>query len=344
MRQRTRVAKTPTLPAHYLAMTLVEATSRRLVPVETPMTALRPGQLRLRVLACGVCRSDLHLVDGELPDARLPRVPGHEIVGTVIERGPGCTRFELGDRVGVPWLAGTCGECGYCASGHENLCERADFTGYTVDGGYAQYVSANEDFAFAIPPNYSDEHAAPLLCAGLIGYRALNMLPEARAIGIYGFGAAGHLVAQVALDQGRKVFAFTRPGDADKQSLARRIGVTWAGDTTQAPPGAMDGAILFAPAGELIPLALQQLVPGGTVVCGGIHMSDIPSFPYRWLWKERCIRSVAHLTRADGNAFFRWATDHQLELTTKSYRLLDANTALDDLRAGRIAGAAVLHC
>jgi propanol-preferring alcohol dehydrogenase len=296
------------------------------------------------VHACGVCRTDLHLVDGELPEVHVPRVPGHEIVGRVVELGPGCSHFAVGDRVGVPWLAGTCGACGYCGSGRENLCEQAAFTGYTVDGGFAQYAVANETFAFAIPPRYTDEHAAPLLCAGLIGYRALGMLPQARSVGIYGFGAAGHLIAQVALAQGRRVFAFTRPGDETAQALARELGVHWAGDSTQAPPSAMDGALLFAPAGELVPLALQRIVAGGTVVCAGIHMSDIPAFPYRWLWKERCIRSVANLTRADGEGFFRWAATHPLKLSTTPYPLLRANDALDDLRAGRIAGAAVLHC
>jgi propanol-preferring alcohol dehydrogenase len=224
------------------------------------------------------------------------------------------------------------------------LCERAAFTGYTVDGGYAQYATADEAYAFAIPLTISDEHAAPLLCAGLIGYRALSMLPEARAIGIYGFGAAGHLIAQVALAQGRRVFAFTRAGDDAAQSLARELGVTWAGDSTQAPPSAMDGAILFAPVGALVPAALEHLVPGGTVVCAGIHMSDIPSFPYRRLWKERCVRSVANLTRADGEAFFDWTAKHSLKLSTTTYPLAQANEALDDLRAGRIAGAAVLRC
>lgn len=332
------------LPPRYLGMALADGAARRLRAIELPMRPLGPCQLRLRVHACGVCRTDLHLVDGELPDAVLPRIPGHEIVGTVVELASGCRRFALGDRVGVPWLAGTCGDCGYCASGRENLCTRASFTGYSVDGGYAQYATASEAFAFAMPPDYDDVHAAPLLCAGLIGYRALSMLPDARAVGIYGFGAAGHLIAQVALTQGRRVFAFTRPGDTAAQSLARELGVTWAGDSTQPPPSQMDGAILFAPAGELVPLALQHIAPGGTVVCAGIHMSDIPSFPYRWLWNERCVRSVANLTRADGEAFLRWAATHPLHLATTAYPLSRANDALDDLRAGRIAGAAVLEC
>lgn len=333
-----------TLPDRFLAMALTEAGTRRLQAIEVPMRALAPGQLRLRVHACGVCRTDLHLVDGELEAAALPRVPGHEIVGTVVECAPGSSRFAPGERVGVPWLAGTCGHCGYCDSGRENLCADATFTGYSVDGGYAQFATVNQAFAFAIPPGYDDEHAAPLLCAGLIGYRALSMLPGANAIGIYGFGAAGHLVAQVALAQGRRVFAFTRRGDDAAQSLARDLGVTWAGDSTEPAPSPMDGAILFAPAGELVPVALRQIAPGGTVVCAGIHMSDIPSFPYRWLWKERCLRSVANLTRTDGEAFLQWAAAHPLRLATTSYPLVRANDALDDLRAGRIAGVAVLNC
>jgi len=334
----------PRLPANDAAMALVDAASRRLQWIERPLPPLAPGQLRLRVHTCGVCRTDLHLVDGELPGTVLPRVPGHEIVGTVVELGPGCRRFAPGDRVGVPWLHGTCGDCGFCGSGRENLCERAQFTGWTVDGGYAQYAVANEDYAFAIPPGFNDEQAAPLLCAGLIGYRALRMLPDARSVGLYGFGAAGHLIAQVALAQGRRVFAFTRPGDAAAQALARTLGVSWAGDATEIPPLPMEGAILFAPAGELVPRALELVTPGGTVVCAGIHMSDIPSFPYRTLWRERCVRSVANLTRRDGQEFFAWAADHPLRLHTVRYPLARANDALDDLRAGRITGAAVLDC
>ena len=332
------------LPSHYRAMVLADTAEHRLVPRELPMAPLAAGELRLRVHACGVCRSDLHVVDGELPGVRVPRTPGHEIVGRVVERGAGCSRFAIGDRVGVPWLARSCGACGYCIDGRENLCARAEFTGYTVDGGYAEYAVADEAYAFALPSAYSDEQAAPLLCAGLIGYRALGMLPGATSVGIYGFGAAGHLVAQMALTQGRRVYAFTRPGDAAAQSLARALGVHWAGDSTQAPPSAMDGALLFAPVGSLVPAALQQIAPGGTVVCAGIHMSDIPAFPYRWLWMERSLRSVANLTRADGEGFFHWAARHRLALTTTGYPLDRANDALDDLRAGRVTGAAVLHC
>ncbi len=332
------------LPDRYLAMALVDGARPLLQPIERPMPALAPTQLRLSVLACGVCRTDLHIVDGELPAPRLPCVPGHEIVGRVVELGPGCRRFRVGDRVGVPWLHGTCQQCAYCESGRENLCDGATFTGWSVDGGYAQYAVCNEDYSVALPSNYSDVDAAPLLCAGLIGYRALRMLPAAASIGLYGFGAAAHLIAQVALTQGRRVAAFTRPGDEAAQALARALGVQWAGDSTQAPPAPMDGAILFAPAGELVPRALEHVAPGGTVVCAGIHMSDIPTFAYRLLWKERCVRSVANLTRRDAQDFMAFAADHTLALSTRPYALAQANEALGDLRSGRFAGAAVLRC
>ena len=335
---------TAALPRHYLAMALARRGAGRLEPVQRPMPALQPGQLRLRVHTCGVCRTDLHLLDDELPDAVLPRVPGHEIVGTVVELGPGCRRLQAGQRVGVPWLHRTCGHCRWCMSGRENLCEGALFTGSTADGGYAEYAVAYEDFAFPLPPGYSDEQAAPLLCAGLIGYRALSMLPEARVIGIYGFGAAGHLIAQVALAEGRTVHAFTRPGDTAAQELARSLGVHWAGDSTESPPQPMDGTLIFAAVGALVPQALKHSLPGATVVCAGIHMSDIPGFPYALLWRERSVRSVAHLTRQDGDAFFAWAAQHPLRLQTTGYALGDANRALQDLRAGRVTGAAVLHC
>jgi propanol-preferring alcohol dehydrogenase len=332
------------LPDRYLAMALVDGARPLLQPIERPMPALAPTQLRLSVLACGVCRTDLHIVDGELPAPRLPCVPGHEIIGRVVELGPGCRRFRVGDRVGVPWLHGTCQQCAYCESGRENLCDGATFTGWSVDGGYAQYAVCNEDYSVALPSNYSDVDAAPLLCAGLIGYRALRMLPAAASIGLYGFGAAAHLIAQVALQQGRRVAAFTRPGDDAAQALARSLGVQWAGDSTQAPPAPMDGAILFAPAGELVPRALEHVAPGGTVVCAGIHMSDIPTFAYRLLWKERCVRSVANLTRRDAQEFMAFAADHTLALSTRPYALAQANEALGDLRSGRFAGAAVLRC
>jgi propanol-preferring alcohol dehydrogenase len=326
------------------AMALTSARAGRLDEIACPMPALRPGQLRLQVHACGVCRTDLHVVDGELATPSLPRIPGHEVVGTVVELGPGCIHATLGQRVGVPWLHSTCGHCRWCQAGHENLCPDARFTGWSVDGGYAQHMVAPEDAVVSIPPNYSDTEAAPLLCAGLIGFRALRMLPAASVIGLYGFGAAAHLIAQVALAEQRRVFAFTRAGDAAAQELARSLGVHWAGESTQAPPEAMDGAILFAPAGELVPQALQHVWPGGTVVCAGIHMSDIPSFPYRWLWMERSVRSVANLTRRDANDFMAWAAVHTLQISTTSYPLAEANDALADLRAGRFSGAAVLDC
>jgi len=332
------------LPQRYLAMALTAQAPHALRPIELPMRPLQAGEIRLRVLACGVCRTDLHIVDGELAAPALPRVPGHEIVGTVVECGAGCTLHQIGSRVGVPWLAGTCGHCLQCQRGRENLCDRALFTGWSVDGGYADYAIAREDYSFALPPDYSDEQAAPLLCAGLIGYRALRMLPDAASVGLYGFGAAAHLVAQVALAQGRQVFAFTRAGDDAAQGLARSLGVHWAGDSTQDPPQAMDGAILFAPAGELVPRALQGLAPAGTVVCAGIHMSEIPAFPYRWLWQERCVRSVANLTRRDAIEFLAFAGANRLTLATTGYDVAQANEALDDLRAGRIVGAAVLRC
>jgi propanol-preferring alcohol dehydrogenase len=328
----------------YLAMVLRAAGSPQLHAEQRRPAPLQPGQVRLRVHTCAVCRTDLHLVDGELPGARLPRVPGHEIVGTVVDCAPPC-ELRIGERVGVPWLHRACGRCRDCLAGQENLCPQASFTGYTVDGGFAQSAVAQADYCFRIPARYSDAEAAPLLCAGLIGYRALSMLPpQAQTIGIYGFGAAGHLIAQVALQQGRRVFAFTRAGDGAAQALARELGVHWAGGSTDTPPDPTDGALLFAPVGALVPQALAHSRPGSTVVCAGIHMSDIPSFPYRLLWQERVLRSVANLTRADGTAFFAWAAAHPLRLTTTCYPLAQANRALDDLRAGSLAGAAVLDC
>ncbi len=324
-----------------LAMALTSAAAGRLQPIACPMPALRAGQLRLRVHACGVCRTDLHIVDGELTTPGLPRVPGHEIVGTVVESAAAASAW-LGRRVGVPWLYGSCGHCAWCSSGRENLCPEATFTGWSVDGGYAHHVVVPEAALVSIPPQYSDTEAAPLLCAGLIGFRALGMLPAALSVGLYGFGAAAHLVAQVALAQGRRVFAFTRPGDTAAQDLARSLGVHWAGASSQAPPEPMDGAILFAPVGALVPQSLQHVAPGGTVVCAGIHMSDIPSFPYRWLWMERCVRSVANLTRRDAQDFMAWAGSHRLSLAITVYALAQANQALDDKRAGRVAGAAEL--
>ena len=304
----------------------------------------RPGprQLLIEVLACGVCRTDLHLVDGELPDIHYPVVPGHEIVGRVVGCGRDVSEFSVGARVGVPWLGSTCGHCGYCTTARENLCEEARFTGYTLDGGYAQFVVADAGFCLPIPEQYSSVEAAPLLCAGLIGYRALTAAGDAHHIGLYGFGAAAHLMAQICRAQGRQVFALTRPGDLAAQDFARRLGAVWAGGSDETPPEALDAAILFAPVGALVPAALAATRKGGKVVCAGIHMSDIPAFAYHLLWGERTIQSVANLTRADGAQFMKLATGVKLEVTTERFALEEANEALDRLRAGRIEGAAVL--
>jgi alcohol dehydrogenase, propanol-preferring len=309
---------------------------------ELPRPAPGPGQVLLEVRACAVCRTDLHLVDGELADPALPLVPGHEIVGTVAELGDGVTRFRRGDRVGVPWLGWTCGVCRFCRSGRENLCERARFTGYTIDGGYADWTVADARYCFALPSGYDDVHAAPLLCAGLIGFRALAAAGEAPRLGLYGFGAAAHLVAQVARGQGRRVFAFTRPGDLEAQRFARELGAEWAGGSDERPPELLDAAILFAPVGALVPAALAAVDRGGTVVAAGIHMSPIPEFPYDLLWEERVLRSVANLTRADGEAFFRIAGASPLEVTAEAMPLAEANSALARLRAGEVRGAVVL--
>ncbi len=316
----------------------------RLQARELPLPRPGPRQLRLRVRACGVCRTDLHLVDGELPDPRLPVIPGHEIVGIVETRGRLATRFAIGERVGVPWLGMSCGRCRYCRSGRENLCARARFTGYQIDGGYAQYALADERYCLALPPAYTDVEAAPLLCAGLIGYRALKAAGDARRLGLYGFGAAAHLVAQIARHQGREVYAFTRAGDVAAQRLARRLGARWTGSSDQAPAQPLDAAIIFAPVGSLVPAALRAIAPGGTVVCAGIHMSEIPAFPYAILWGERTVCSVANLTRADGEEFMRIAGDFRLDTQVTEVALADAQRALDDLRAGRLVGAAVLRC
>ncbi|HEY4283403.1 MAG TPA: zinc-dependent alcohol dehydrogenase family protein [Chthoniobacterales bacterium] len=301
-----------------------------------------PGQLRIRVLACAVCRTDLHVVDGELPDPKFPLVLGHEIVGQIDKLGTAVQGFSIGDRVGVPWLGWTCGECEFCRSDRENLCRRAKFTGYTIDGGYAEKTVADSRYCFRIPEMYSDVDAAPLLCAGLIGFRCLRKTAKAKCIGIYGFGAAAHIIAQVARSQGRKVFAFTRPGDVSAQKFALTMGADWAGDTDQPPPEKLEAAIIFAPAGELVPLALRSLQRGGVVVCGGIHMSDIPSFPYPDLWQERAIVSVANLTRRDAIEFLELAPRVPVRTQTKRYALKDANQALNDLRSGNLTGAAVL--
>ena len=314
------------------------ALEARLLPKPRPSA----GQVLLRVRACGVCRTDLHVVDGELASPKLPLVPGHQVVGVVEARGPDVTTLSIGDRVGVPWLGGTCGACSYCASGRENLCDRPRFTGYDIDGGYAEFAVADARFCFTLPAGYPDLQAAPLLCAGLIGFRALRMSGDARRLGLYGFGSAAHIVAQVARWEGREVFAFTRPGDAASQDLARSLGVHWAGSTAERAPAELDAAILFAPAGELVPVALGAVRKGGTVVCAGIHMSDIPALPYRLLWGERVLRSVANLTRRDGLDFLALAPRVPVRTEVQTFPLEAANEALAALRGGRIRGSAVL--
>jgi alcohol dehydrogenase, propanol-preferring len=297
------------------------------------------GQALVRVLACGVCRTDLHIVDGELTRPKLPLVLGHQIVGEVLT---GAGRFESGARVGVPWLGWTCGECRYCLRGAENLCDRARFTGYDVDGGYAELVVADERYCFPVPADYTEERAAPLLCAGLIGYRSLRLAGDADTLGLYGFGASAHIVCQVAVAQGRRVFAGTRAGDDETQAFARSLGAAWAGDALQGPPEELDAVIVFAPVGELVPAALRHIRKGGSVVCAGIHMSDIPSFPYELLWGERAIRSVANLTRADGDEFLALAATVHVNTEVETFPLEEANEALDRLRHGALRAAAVL--
>ena len=324
-----------------LAMTL-QAPRSPLVAVRRAVRDPGPGEVLLEVAACGVCRTDLHLLDGDLPMARTPIVPGHEVAGGGAAVGPGASRFRPGERLGVPWLGGTCGHCRHCATGRENLCDEAVFTGYHRDGGFARYALADERFCLVLPGNYDDTHAAPLLCAGLIGYRAYAMAPGASRLGLYGFGAAAHLIAQVAVAEGREVFAFTRPGDARSQDFARELGCAWAGGSDESPPAPLDAALLFAPVGSLVPTALAATGKGATVVCAGIHMSDVPSFPYRLLWGERVVRSVANLTRGDGEAFMALAARTQLDARPVPYRLEQANEALEDLRRGAFDGAAVL--
>jgi alcohol dehydrogenase, propanol-preferring len=324
----------------------------RAMVLDAPRTPLReariddpdpgPGQVMGRVGVCGVCRTDLHVVDGELPDPKLPLIPGHQVVAEVVARGEGTERFGDGDRIGVPWLGWACGVCRYCRSGRENLCDRARFTGYRLDGGYAELIVADERFCVALPGGYPDLEAAPLLCAGLIGYRALRMTGDAERLGLYGFGASAHIVCQVALHEGRRVFAFTRPGDAETQAFARELGAEWAGDSGEAPPEELDGAIIFAPVGGLVLEALRATAKGAAVVCAGIHMSDIPAFPYEILWGERSVRSVANLTRRDGDEFMAIAPEVPVRTEVTEYPLADANQALSDLRQGRFRGAAVL--
>jgi len=318
---------------------VLRAAGRPLEPAELPDPVPGPGEVPVRVAACGVCRTDLHIVDGELTEPNLPLVPGHQIVGTVIADGE---RFREGERIGIPWLGKTCGRCRYCLSGRENLCDSPTFTGYDRDGGYAELTLAVEQYAFPVPPGLSDLEAAPLLCAGLIGYRALRMTGDAERLGLYGFGAAAHLICQVARSEGRRVFAFTRAGDEDSQRFARELGAEWAGDALGPAPEELDAAILFAPVGEHVPAALRATAKGGVVVCAGIHMSDIPSFPYELLWGERSVRSVANLTRRDGEEFLALAPTVPVRAITTEYPLERANEALDDLRAGRIEGSAVL--
>jgi len=315
-------------------------TPLREAELEQPVPA--PGQVRLRVRGCGVCRTDLHIVDGELAEPKLPLVLGHQIVATVAELGPGANRFERGELVGVPWLGWTCGRCRYCRSGRENLCDNARFTGYTIDGGYAEETVADERFCFPLPDGYGGLQAAPLLCAGLIGYRSLRLAGEAERIGLYGFGAAAHIICQVARAQGRRVFAFTRPGDESSQAFARSLGAEWAGSSSERPPEPLDAAIIFAPVGALVPVALAAVAKGGSVVCAGIHMSDIPSFPYDLLWEERLVRSVANLTREDAETFMALAREVPLRTEVDVFPLAAANEALARLRSGAVNGAVAL--
>lgn len=321
---------------------LLEKAGQALREAELPMPKPGPGQVLLRVSACAVCRTDLHVVDGELMEPKLPLVPGHEIVGTVREKGQGAERFEVGDRVGIPWLGWTCGECSYCLWGRENLCDKARFTGYTIDGGYADYTVADQRFCFPIPEFYGDAEAAPLLCAGLIGYRSLVKAGDGKRLGIYGFGAAAHIVAQVARYQNREIYAFTRPGDDEAKEFALELGASWAGGSNELPPVKLDAAIIFAPVGALVPQALSAVGKGGKVVCGGIHMSDIPSFPYEILWEERSLCSVANLTRRDGDEFLALAPRVPVRTEVQTFPLEEANEALARLRSSRIQGAAVL--
>ncbi|MBV8082576.1 MAG: zinc-dependent alcohol dehydrogenase family protein [Candidatus Eremiobacteraeota bacterium] len=321
---------------------LLDAAKRPLRDAQLDMPQPGAGQLRIRVLACGVCRTDLHIVDGELTRPKLPLVLGHEIIGIIDALGPGGDRFRLGNRVGVPWLGHTDGTCEFCRAGRENLCDHARFTGYDIDGGYAQYAVADAAFCFSVPDAFDDAHAAPLMCAGLIGYRSLRMAGDALRLGIYGFGAAAHIIVQVACHEGRRVFAFTRPGDERGQSFARALGAAWAGGSDESPPEELDAAIVFAPVGPLVVTALRALAKGGVVVCAGIRMSDIPAFPYELLWEERQIRSVANLTRRDAQEFLALAPAVPVKPTVTTYALDRANEALDDVRAGKLEGAAVL--
>ncbi len=321
---------------------VLDTAGSKLRKADVPVPAPGPHQVLIRVAACGVCRTDLHILDGELSNPKLPLILGHEIVGRIEAFGDGVTDFAIGERVGVPWLGFTDGTCAYCRSGQENLCDRPLFTGYQIDGGYAEFAVADARYVFRLPEGYSDAEAAPLLCAGLIGYRSLKMAGDGKRLGIYGFGAAAHIVAQVARHQGREVYAFTSPGDTDAQDFARSLGAVWAGGSDQAPPQELDAAIIFAPVGALVPAALKAVRKGGIVVCGGIHMSDIPSFPYDILWGERVVRSVANLTREDAREFLALAPKVPVKTTVEAIPLAHANEALARLRAGTLTGAAVL--
>ena len=323
---------------------VLTAPGRPLALVERDVPRPAAGEVLVRVEACGVCRTDLHIVDGELTQPELPLVPGHEIVGRIAALGAGVGGYAVGDRVGVPWLGGTCGACPYCRAQRENLCDTPQFTGYTRDGGYADHALARADYCFRLPPAFDAVHAAPLLCAGLIGYRALAMAGDAARLAIYGFGAAAHLIAQVAVWQKRAVYAFTKPGDVEGQAFARSLGCAWAGDSDAAPPAAFDAALIFAPVGALVPAALRHTRKGGTVVCAGIHMSTIPAFPYDILWGERVVRSVANLTRRDGEEFLALAAEVPVRTAVEVFALTDANAAIDAVRSGRVHGAAVLDC
>ena len=322
---------------------LLEAPGGLLTLKQVPVPAPGPNQVLLQVHACGVCRTDLHILDGELKNPKLPLILGHQIVGTIVDLGKDVDQFQLGERIGVPWLGYTDGTCQYCQRDQENLCENPLFTGYTIDGGFAEYAVADQRYCFTLPEAYADREVAPLLCAGMIGYRTYRLAGEhTDRIGIYGFGSAAHIIAQVAIHQGKRVFAFTRPGDNEAQEFALQLGAVWAGDSTQAPPEELDAALIFAPVGSLIVDALRATTRGGTVVSGGIHMSDIPSFPYRLLWEERTIRSVANLTRKDGEDFLAVAPRVPVETQIQTYTLEAANQALDDIREGRLQGSAVL--
>jgi propanol-preferring alcohol dehydrogenase len=331
------------LPAFMRTMT-VAGPAGRLLPAHKPVPQALGHEVVVRVLACGICRTDMHIIDGELPPHRPAVVPGHEVVGQVVARGPQAKRFAIGQRIGIPWLGQACGNCEYCAMDRENLCDHPVFTGYDRDGGFAEYAAADERFCFALPDRYDDAHAAPLLCAGLIGFRAWRLGGAAtpRRLGLYGFGAAAHIVCQIAVARGQEVYAFTRAGDAAGQAFARALGAIWAGSSDEAPPVALDAALIFAPVGSLVPRALAAVHKGGTVVCAGIHMSTIPAFDYRLLWGERVLKSVANLTRHDGEAFFNLVVELQLQTHVQTFALDDANLAIQAVRDGQVSGAAVL--